>query len=823
MLLGVLLRANLSLGRPRPLVTKKYECASCTELFYTEEEREAHCKKKGHFHTFGMRVSSYCELYVNQFLKDIEHIATYGIDAVVMQRSKSNLACDSALNKLPRKGNTVKRKRSVSPSHTQPSSSSKTCVANASSSVDASTSVDKDKEDTSVVPSASNSSTSASQKQAKGSRNRSRIPSDDWMRIEVDNTSAISPATQILSEALRTNAPEVRCMICKAMTPSEYVLRKHHVSSVHMPKDHTESDYVEILSALMQKAYPTLTYNDLQCQIGGCRKEYKCQSARRTHVLRIHFQNELSCPLKLCSFRSNDFPRINTHLKEDHGLPNGYLSIESSATRDQFNADRAKHNHRLTTLVQLAFPCPIPESCKSGFRTSEANSPGETINSLITKIREKDRKFQTVPPNPLRLRSPSSSSDSDSTEPEKVTKSPVKKTSETTKRVNGCSSKTSTPSKTKQIEPKSSPEGIHASRSSSSSSSSSSESDEEQVVAKENKPLTPKKQENHPLENGSVAKRKKVRPTVNTLDSSSSSSTSSDSDNDGSKSGWSLCSNVSQASNTPKIVKGRDNEVPGSDVDSMWNNASEKSDSSSESGDEVQLVACIPTRPARSTIKEITIDEVVLDDDEDDAVAAPSASTSSKASTPPPKQPTIRTLSISGVSVRTDVEHTTPEKSVRTLSERAFSRTLPISGVSVRADGTPIRPHSDTYRKSFPGVGHFIPQRHQSNSSEQLERRRELARRKFDLAEQKRAQFKGRKNRNALSKRPGTAASVTYFQNGKKVKTPSKSPHKRSKSAGDRVRTPSYTVPKVKREMATPLKTPRAGNSWQGKIKRFED
>ncbi|EPB72029.1 hypothetical protein ANCCEY_08880 [Ancylostoma ceylanicum] len=319
----------------------------------------------------------------------------------------------------------------------------------------------------------------------------------------------------------------------------------------------------------MQKAYPTLTYNDLQCQIGGCRKDLlsnnvQVLTSRRTHVLRIHFQNELSCPLKLCSFRSNDFPRINTHLK-----------------------------------------------------TSEANSPGETINSLITKIREKDRKFQ-------------------------VTKSPVKKTSETTKRVNGCSSKTSTPSKTKQIEPKSSPEGIHASRSSSSSSSSSSESDEEQVVAKENKPLTPKKQENHPLENGSVAKRKKVRPTVNTLDSSSSSSTSSDSDNDGSKSGWSLCSNVSQASNTPKIVKGRDNEVPGSDVDSMWNNASEKSDSSSESGDEVQLVACIPTRPARSTIKEITIDEVVLDDDEDDAVAAPSASTSSKASTPPPKQPTIR-------------------------------------------------------------------------------------------------------------------------------------------------------------------------------------
>ncbi|RCN28804.1 zinc finger, C2H2 type [Ancylostoma caninum] len=513
---------------------------------------------------------------------------------------------------------------------------------------------------------------SASKKQPKEqpSRNRSRIPSDDWMRIEVDNTSAISPATQILSEALRTNAPEVRCMICKAMTPSEYVLRKHHVSSVHMPKDHTESDYVEILSALMQKAYPTLTYNDLQCQIGGCRKEYKCQSARRTHVLRIHFQNELSCPLKLCSFRSNDFPRINTHLKEDHGLPNGYLSIESSATRDQFNADRAKHNHRLTTLVQLAFPCPIPESCKSGFRVSEANSPGETIHSLITRIREKDRKFQTVPPNPLRLRSPSSSSDSDSTEPEKVSKPSGQKIVEKDKGVSGSSSKMSTPSKNKQTEPRSSPEGIQASTSSSSSSSTSSDSDEEKVIAKENKPLTPDKQQNRPSENGSVAKRKKLDS------SSSSSSTSSDSGDEGSKSGWSLCSNVSKKSNASNNTKGKDNEVPGSDVDSMWNNASEKSDSSSESGDEIQLVACIPTTSPRSTAKEVTIDEVVLDDDDDDAVAAPCTPTKSKTSSPSPKQPTIRTLSISGVSVRTDGEQltTTPEKGVGASSERAFPR-----------------------------------------------------------------------------------------------------------------------------------------------------
>ncbi|RCN33469.1 hypothetical protein ANCCAN_20693, partial [Ancylostoma caninum] len=323
-------------------------------------------------------------------------------------------------------------------------------------------------------------------------------------------------------------------------------------------------------------------------------------------------------------------------------------------------------------------------------------------------------------------------------------------------------------------------EGIQASTSSSSSSSSSSDSDEEKVIAKENKPLTPDKQQNHPSENGSVAKRKKLDS------SSSSSSTSSDSGDEGSKSG-------------------KDNEVPGSDVDSMWNNASEKSDSSSESGDEIQLVACIPTTSLRSTAKEVTIDEVVLDDDDDDAVAAPCTPTKSKTSSPSPKQPTIRTLSISGVSVRTDGEQltTTPEKGVGASSERAFPRTLPISGVSVRADGTPIRPHNNAFRKSFPNVGHFMSQRHQSNSSEQLERRRELARRKFDLAEQKRAQFTERKKRSALSARPGAAGTATNFRNGKKVlfksvvKTSSKSPLKRSKSSGNCSKAPSYTVAKV--------------------------
>ncbi|KHJ97661.1 hypothetical protein OESDEN_02367 [Oesophagostomum dentatum] len=73
------------------LLFRKYECGSCTHLFYTVEERDAHCRRRGHFHTYGMKVSPYCELYVSQFLKDIEHIASYGIDAVLRQRCMANL------------------------------------------------------------------------------------------------------------------------------------------------------------------------------------------------------------------------------------------------------------------------------------------------------------------------------------------------------------------------------------------------------------------------------------------------------------------------------------------------------------------------------------------------------------------------------------------------------------------------------------------------------------------------------------------------------------------------------------------------------------
>ncbi|KAK6741176.1 hypothetical protein RB195_009186 [Necator americanus] len=687
------------------LLYRKYECGSCTKLFYTEVERDAHCKEKEHFHKFGVKFSPYCELYVNQLLKDAEYIAMYGIDNVVTQRSKSNFACDAAISKLPIEGNINATKWKRNGLHPQPLSNEPIEARNSSTSSE----VDRDTEVSSSV--------SVPQNEPKKSKGRVRMPSGDWTQIELDTTSAISPATQILGEALRTNTPEVRCMICKTMTASEYVMRKDHVSSVHMPKDHTESDYVEILSSVMQKAYPTLTYNDLQCQIGGCRKEYRCQSARRAHVLRIHFQNELNCPITMCSFRSNDFPRINTHLKQDHGLPNGYMSIQSSAVRDQFTSERAKHNHQLTTLVQLAFPCPVPDSFKSNSRVSDASSPGDTVRDLITRLRDKERKFQAAPPNPLRLLSPSSSSDSDSTESENVK-------------------------------------------------------------------LSPQKNE-HTSENNVVAKRKKI-------DSPSSSSSSSDTDN-GEEGRSSSLSNHSQRCSATNTSKEKEDETPHRecDIDSMVNNASEKTDTNSESDDEVQVVECVSSKMGHDVTEKRLIDEVVIDDDEIEGTNTPS---SSKTQPSPPKQPRFRTLPISGVSVRIDGEHTsTLQSDFHVSPDRSLSRTLPISGVSIRTNSTPIRSPAEIYRKSFSGGGRFLARRHSMGASEQIERRRELARRKFDLAQQNRAQCAARRKRNNGMRKSETAEKL---QKGKKVK---------------------------KEASTNSNQSPCASNAWRGKIKRFSD
>ncbi|CAJ0599639.1 unnamed protein product [Cylicocyclus nassatus] len=773
------------------LFYRKYECGSCADLFYTDEEREAHCKKKGHFHTFGMRVSSYCELYVNQFLKDIEHIATYGIDNVVMQRSKANLACDTAISKLPRKSSPVKRKRnSLSPSHRE------TSLSKSNNVKDSSVNELHEHGDPNEADEYLEEPSTSSARKVKESRKRIRMPSDDWMRIEVDNTTSISPATQILSEALRTNAPEVRCTLCKAMTSSDYVLRKHHVSSVHMPKDHTESDYVEILSALMQKAYPTMTYNDLQCQIGGCRKEYKCQSARRNHVLRIHFQNELSCPIKACSFRSNDFPRINTHLKEDHGLANGYQSISSAAVRDQFNADRAKHNHRLTTLVQLAFPCNIPEICKSSHK-ADVSSSGAVVQSIITRIREKDRKFQTAPPNPLRLRSPSTSSDSDSSETEKIHKSPKLRTTV-------CVNKSGSITISKDVRASSASSPTVAPSSISSGSSSDSEDANRATKAHSHSLLS-----KHERTKSKHGHREKVN---------SPSSPSTLENGDGTDKEADL-----QRKTDEELEPHKENEEPGSDVDSLCNNAaSEKSGSAASECDDVQVVAYVSGPPASSTPKQVEIEEVVLEDNDKEvraAVKSPSSNSATK-----PKQPEYRTLSISGVSVRTDGEK---ESFFRPAASPGVSRTLPISGISIRADGTPIRPHTESYRRSFPNMRHSTPQRYTSRATEQYERRRELARRKFDLAEQKRMQ--GRKNipkvekYNHASKRSGTPS----YKNSREFRANSstRSPFKRPASEGSHhSRGPSYVVPKVKREVSSYSDTsPRPSNTWRGKIKRFED
>ncbi|VDL73862.1 unnamed protein product [Nippostrongylus brasiliensis] len=322
------------------LAYKKYPCTTCTELFYTEEEREIHCRKKAHVHTYEVKSSPYCELYLNQLLKDFEHVELYGLEAVILQRSKSNLTCDVAINKkTPRVVTNRKGDVTTTPDHELTSTPKQRPLPRSNSASDT---VALRKEEAS--PSCSYKKTTKDN--AQSSANREQKLTDDWTRFEVDKTPDLSTATQLLADTLRTKISE-HCRLCHKSTSSDYVERKHHVSSAHLPKDHTESDYVEILSEM-----------------------------------------------------------------DSHNLVRGYLSIVDEQQKRQFVEQKHLFNQRLANVIDRAFPCPIPECAKPGFKNSDAPN---SVQEMITKFGDSSRKFQRAPPNPLRLRSPSSDSDSDST------------------------------------------------------------------------------------------------------------------------------------------------------------------------------------------------------------------------------------------------------------------------------------------------------------------------------------------------------------------------------------------------------------------------
>ncbi|KAJ1348785.1 hypothetical protein KIN20_004177 [Parelaphostrongylus tenuis] len=111
-----------------------------------------------------------------------------------------------------------------------------------------------------------------------------------------------------------------------------------------------------------------------------------------------------------CSFRRHLDTAAALSIHEDHGLKNGYLSIENRQVRDQFSKERIKHNNLLNNLVLLAFPCPIVDSKPTS--TNIEHSPGEVVQKLMSHIRERSRTFQQAPPNPLRLHGTSSVPDS---------------------------------------------------------------------------------------------------------------------------------------------------------------------------------------------------------------------------------------------------------------------------------------------------------------------------------------------------------------------------------------------------------------------------
>ncbi|KHJ90381.1 hypothetical protein OESDEN_09779 [Oesophagostomum dentatum] len=174
--------------------------------------------------------------------------------------------------------------------------------------------------------------------------------------------------------------------------------------------------------------------------------------------------------------------------------------------------------------------------------------------------------------------------------------------------------------------------------------------------------------------------------------------------------------------------------------------------------------------------------------------------TNSTPSTPHPKRPTYRTLSISGVSVRTDIEPSPPLNSnVRAFSEQGLSR----YSRSFCAGQDSAHRRSKT-RKYL----HF-----QQEVSEQHERRRELARRKFDIARETREVYSAirKKKRAALAKFKPELTPVKSHKL-KKVKSLSRSPKKRKEESN------------VKREVSTSSSSSvQTGNSWKGTLKRFDD
>ncbi|VDO61481.1 unnamed protein product [Haemonchus placei] len=562
-----------------------------------------------------------------------------------------------------------------------------------------------------------------------------------------------------------------------------HVIRKEHVSSNHVRKDHTESDYVEILSDMMKKAYPTMTYNDLQCQIGGCQKEYRGLSSRRSHVLRIHFKNELSCPLN-CSYRSNDFSLLNSHLKEDHGLPNGHMSIDSHHVREQFNAERSKHNFLLNSLVLRAFPCPIPDCYKSNFKSQSSVdiSPGDPSGcNVISNIREKSRKFQDAPPNPLRLRSPSSDSDSSSDRNED---------SEGMNEVNDTPAKTAkvlSPAKTKGNQRGILPQQMPP-------TTSSSSNDEQ---AYENSSATASKDKNASDKNASKQSATHLRTETKTVTNQRRVSSSSSS----SSSSTSSLSPIRSSKKPPPSTlstsgHGRDNregkERPRSNQSHGANNGSSSSDSeSSTSDDDVTVVKTVKSPSTRTSLARTSsmpvLGEVVLDYDDD--------------------------------KEDDDIAHVTSKEGKKTPEKKPLYRRLAISGVSVPIEKTPLSSFGKAFCNS---EGRSTA--YSTDDRAQMEKGRRAARKMFNLAELHRAK------RMALKKKRGSNMNneVSEYVEAETTKKGSKKRKKAAsqncsskRSASTDSKEPSYVVKKVKRESSVPRENVYHSTPRKGASKRF--
>ncbi|CAI4222304.1 unnamed protein product [Auanema sp. JU1783] len=370
---------------------RRYSCSSCSTCFYTEEEREEHCRETSHINMFEMKINQYNEMLVKQVLRDIDVSAKFDLDFVIRERARAALTYEKAVEDSPPP--VMKRSQ---PSFSSPSSTNRSITRCSPAPADPSS------DNNESPPRKRKTSVRTPEPRKSNSASESNTTADEFDRIP---TAEGITASELVDLSLTSKTEKIRCKLCRTRVESSYVTRKNHVSLLHMPNNHNETDYVDILEHKMQEAFPGSPYSDYQCQFPNCFKIYKSQSSRRSHVLSCHFNCQIECPMEECCAVFTDAFKAHTHLKVEHKLVDGAKSMKNTVLKYKFEYEKRAHNSKLEQTVRQAFPCPIPVLSKG----SDKDVGKDSI------IRDgPDRLFERLPPAPRRARSSSSSGSEES-------------------------------------------------------------------------------------------------------------------------------------------------------------------------------------------------------------------------------------------------------------------------------------------------------------------------------------------------------------------------------------------------------------------------